>query len=357
MQEKYIPLAPWEIVNGLSYFLDLNEEEEILKNIWKQYPEYRTLSYKNANAYFDILKKKIKNWNGPFPDYLGEISTKEYMPYEQNIAIYKHLRYLPAISHSHDFFELTCVVEGDCDYEVLGRHLHLVKGDLIIIPPGLAHTIALSQENTLFFNILIRRTAFGASFLRIMEGKDILTYFFRQVFAHESGMCLLFHTGNNPQVGEHMYVMYSEYLHNFRYSNRMLESILTGFFVLLLRYHEKDAVLLSSSNEKINTDIIFIMNYIQNQYATASLESMAEFFNYSTRQMGRIIKKYTGFTFSTLVQNLKLQEAEQLLKSKETSIAEICSKVGYQDITHFYKVFRERNHCTPKEYRQRQSDN
>ena len=44
-------------------------------------------------------------------------------------------------------------------------------------------------------------------------------------------------------------------------------------------------------------NIIFILKYIELHYATLTLPELASFFNYSERQMTRILKNYTGQTF------------------------------------------------------------
>ena len=354
MYNKKIPYRPDEIQNGLSFFLPLDATEEVLKAIWQEHPEYHSMDDVDVDDFFSLIKTQVADMLDVVPDHATALTAREFIPYGYNIAVYKHLRYFPGAVHEHDFFEMTFIVKGDCEYTLPGQTLHMEEGDLVIIPPGIKHSIAMAGEETLFFNVLIRTGAFDSSFLKVLDEKDVLTYFFRQVFySAKNDMFVLFKTGTDRQMTEHMFVLYSEYLRGFRYSNRMLETILTGYFVLLLRYHDKDAVVINDTRNERNADIILIMNYIQNQFATANLESTAAFFNYSARQMGRIVKKYTGMTFSELLQSLKLQMAEKLLLTQEKSVTEICREVGYEDTTHFYNLFKRKYGCTPGEYRRR----
>lgn len=56
-------------------------------------------------------------------------------------------------------------------------------------------------------------------------------------------------------------------------------------------------------------------------------------------------------TYSSYVQNLRLEMAEQLLRNSDKSIEEIADIVGYQNRGFFYKLFEKKNHMTPAEFR------
>lgn len=55
--------------------------------------------------------------------------------------------------------------------------------------------------------------------------------------------------------------------------------------------------LMKHGRKKAGKNIIFILKYIELHYATLTLPELASFFNYSERQMTRILKNYTGQTF------------------------------------------------------------
>lgn len=63
------------------------------------------------------------------------------------------------------------------------------------------------------------------------------------------------------------------------------------------------------------------------------------------------LKKQTGYPYRELVQIQKMSVAEQLLRTSEFSVSEIVHAVGYENVSFFYKKFRERNGCLPNEYR------
>ena len=47
-------------------------------------------------------------------------------------------------------------------------------------------------------------------------------------------------------------------------------------------------------------------------------------------------------TFKELLQEKRLNKAKQLLNETDISIVEIISLVGYENLTYFYKIFKEK---------------
>lgn len=82
---------------------------------------------------------------------------------------------------------------------------------------------------------------------------------------------------------------------------------------------------------------------------------VAEHFGLSKGYLSRYIKSRTGYTFSGLVQKLRLKEAAYLLINSNLSVEEIVYKVGYTDVSNFYRSFKETYQTTPGEFRSQYS--
>ncbi len=111
------------------------------------------------------------------------------------------------------------------------------------------------------------------------------------------------------------------------------------------------------SEKKLENSIVFILKYIETHYNTLTLQELADFFNYSEKQLTRILKNYTGQTFSALVQSMRLSRAAELLKQPSIPISEIMETIGYSNTTHFYKIFKSKFGMTPAEYRDKENKN
>ena len=84
------------------------------------------------------------------------------------------------------------------------------------------------------------------------------------------------------------------------------------------------------------------------------MKQVADRFNYSERQLQRIITNATGMSFSQNIQNQKMQRAASLLTDSDMSISAICEQVGYPSQNNFRKMFLRYYGMTPSEYRKHQ---
>ena len=81
------------------------------------------------------------------------------------------------------------------------------------------------------------------------------------------------------------------------------------------------------AGKKQEKNIIFILKYIELHYATLTLPELASFFNYSERQLTHILKNYTGQTFSSLIKNIRLSRAAEILKQPDRCSQEALKKI------------------------------
>ncbi|NMO98056.1 response regulator transcription factor [Paenibacillus lemnae] len=62
-------------------------------------------------------------------------------------------------------------------------------------------------------------------------------------------------------------------------------------------------------------------------------------------------KEETGWTFSSYMMKLKMDEAKRLLENPTLRVNEVASRVGYDNIYHFSRAFKNYSGLSPKEYR------
>ena len=124
-----------------------------------------------------------------------------------------------------------------------------------------------------------------------------------------------------------------------------------AFFITLLRNHGANVIVPSLVEDDQNENLIFILKYIQEHFATVTLKELSSFFNYSERQLQRIIKSSTGMSFSENIQQLRMNQATRLLANPDISIAVISEELGYSDIGNFRQAFKKCFGMTPLEYR------
>jgi len=65
----------------------------------------------------------------------------------------------------------------------------------------------------------------------------------------------------------------------------------------------------------------------------------------------KLFRQRTGATFRDYVLMEKMKEAQKLLRQSKFSVGIIASKVGYDNFSHFCKMFKKVTNQTPQEYR------
>ena len=98
-------------------------------------------------------------------------------------------------------------------------------------------------------------------------------------------------------------------------------------------------------------NLIFMLKYMQEHYTTLSLPELAALFNYSERQVQRILLKNTGQTYTQLIQTMKMKEAARLLRDSRYPISKIASDLGYSNLGNFRRIFRKAYDISPAAYR------
>lgn len=83
-----------------------------------------------------------------------------------------------------------------------------------------------------------------------------------------------------------------------------------------------------------------------------TLASTAAEFKLSTAYFSNLFKQANGENFHHYVTTLRIKEAKRLLTETALSIAQVGQSVGFVNLSHFIKVFKEEEECTPGNYRQ-----
>ncbi len=79
-----------------------------------------------------------------------------------------------------------------------------------------------------------------------------------------------------------------------------------------------------------------------------SVKILAESLYMSESNFSHMFKKTTGYTPIEYIRNRKLDHAKELLKNK--SVTETSFDLGYENISYFIKLFRNKYGLTPKQY-------
>ncbi|MFN6943595.1 MAG: helix-turn-helix domain-containing protein [Cytophagaceae bacterium] len=111
--------------------------------------------------------------------------------------------------------------------------------------------------------------------------------------------------------------------------------------------------ILSSRPGQLNEALKYIAtNYINPEL---SLQGLSATLKTPEKAISTEIKKSYNLSFKEYLNTIRIAEAKRLLQAEELHISEIAYSVGFSNPTHFNRVFKSLEECTPSEFRSRLS--
>lgn len=97
-----------------------------------------------------------------------------------------------------------------------------------------------------------------------------------------------------------------------------------------------------------------VLEYLAKNYANAelSMETLIQGLGVNRKKVNEILREEIGFTFKAYLNKLRLKEAARLVCDQpNASINEVAFAVGYKNVTHFNKLFKEEFGCAPNKFK------
>ena len=256
--------------------------------------------------------------------------------------------------HTHDYLELSYVVEGEFHQRILNKDVVFQKGDLCLIDKNCLHQeimegtsatlLFLGITNVMFQDIMKRQitTERISSFLKmaLMEQKSLQQYLHFLPQAEEAV----------SQMDETMTSLLLELQRHDEASPIICRGLLLRIFRILNTQYEFS--LSKKLRQKMNW-ILYeeISDYMKQNMKNISIRMLCEEFHFQEDYFNRLLKNRTRMTYTEYLQHLRLQKAEELLLHTRLTIDAIAAEVGYKNKGYFYKIFTERHRMTPAQFR------
>jgi len=100
-------------------------------------------------------------------------------------------------------------------------------------------------------------------------------------------------------------------------------------------------------------DLQRVVDYLHGQYANPelTLESICRDTGINRNRLSELLKEEVGATFKSYLNEIRLTEAARVLAETDLQVTEVAYKVGFGNVSHFNRVFKEKYSLTPLEYR------
>jgi len=99
-----------------------------------------------------------------------------------------------------------------------------------------------------------------------------------------------------------------------------------------------------------------IIQYLAQNFSNPDLklEDIAKEIGLSENQISTEIKSYSGKTFKSYLNFIRIEKAKKLLVESDLQVSEIAFEVGYNSAHHFIRVFKELENSSPTNFRKEQ---
>lgn len=274
----------------------------------------------------------------------------------RKIDVLKMPRFMDIEEHPCNYLELAYVVEGSCRHLINGQdRLELREGDLLLLKPGVRHSIEKAGENDLILHFLVISEVLQSFLPKLTEDtllKRFLTAAMKQDLSEPA--YLHFHLQEFPEIENLVENMALSYLRGGPYSQRLLCATLDVLFLELI--NKTHIITFGEPTDYERELVMEAMNYIEENYqGEVSLEIFSRLSGQPPYYISRLMKRYSAYNFTSYLQRRRLLQAAYLLIETKKPIEDIIVEVGYENSSFFHKIFRKQYGMTPKEYRRKYS--
>lgn len=260
--------------------------------------------------------------------------------------------------HFHNYVEMIIPLRGSLTIVTETETVVLNRGDVFIVGPNTIHKNLETGKEDLILNIALQPTAFSDNeldFLRRSGSSSYLAdllFFTPAALDDEKGIYTVFHSKDTDGLLHTIAnIVYEYYNLTDEQSNNIIRYELLVFFAKLLRISTRDNTAMVS-NRKTESTLLSLLLYIEKHYATLTLEEMGEHFGFNPNYLSSYLKKHTGKSFIKLIHIQRVNVAADYLRYTSAPIEKIALKVGYENPSYFYKIFKKILGMSPAEYRE-----
>lgn len=136
----------------------------------------------------------------------------------------------------------------------------------------------------------------------------IATFFNQSLYSGIYNPYLIIPARVDQVLKEYVLSMFLEYLGKSRYYEKILNNQLMILFAKILQSYE-ECIQLPSRMRRATEESMRILSYIEDNYQNVTLKQTAVQFHFSQPYCSKIIKEYTGKSFTQIVQEIRFQKA------------------------------------------------
>ncbi|MNO21230.1 Arabinose operon regulatory protein [compost metagenome] len=249
--------------------------------------------------------------------------------------------------HYHNGYEIFYLVSGDVCYFIEDKAYQLVGGVLLLIDMNEIHKLVNAGGDSFERITLVFKREFMEDLFPGNKNFDVLSSF------SQKGHLLRF-SGAEQSAIEHLFdKMVSEFNNKPPGYEFYLKTLMFELLIFIYRHQEAAPRGATQETRIVNKKIFEVVDYLNRHYHQRhSVNDIAKRFYISPSYFCKTFRDSTGFTFTEYLNNILIKEARALLVGTGLKVSQIAEKIGFDNMTHFGRVFKEITGLSPLKYRQ-----
>ena len=269
---------------------------------------------------------------------------REYVTYPDDSSIRIWFSEIPwrFETHDHSAVEICLTLEGVVDYTVQDTIYHVRKGEVLILPPDVPHSLSMGDASSRYLFLFEPDTVFG-----MRDIKALIQQFNRPFYLHD---------GSDAHIRIRETLLKAQAVYErgeAMWNTACYGYILRMYAVLGQHYLLNPRIRQRETAHSVDLEVITAaMGYINTHYREdLTLDDVAEFAGFSRFYFSRSFKKQTGYSFKDYLCQKRLQVAMDMLIRSNSPMKDVARESGFGSVATFNRVFREKKGCTPTQYR------
>jgi AraC-like DNA-binding protein len=168
-----------------------------------------------------------------------------------------------------------------------------------------------------------------------------------------NGLSTVLHTPHGAETQRLLDRLVRVFVDNDPDRDMLIDLGLTELIVRMLRHQDREFVLAHCSREPDRNGLYAALTYLRNNLSQPlCIEQLAKQACMSRSRLYQEFKKHFDCTPAELYQQMRLKQAAIKIEQGHT-ISHTCYELGYTDLSHFSRRFRQMFGCSPTAYRER----
>lgn len=255
--------------------------------------------------------------------------------------------------HWHTYLEFLYILNGKSVITIDKEKYDAAPGDLLIINSGEYHAVQSLENYSEFIVIQFEPQVLNSNSGYVYEFRDIVPFLQKEIDYSKH-----IKLENGCELEIILREMVDDFNSIYPGYELNIKAGIYRIFSWLIKHNHINVHFGKGLKISDAESLKGLLKYIEeNYFEEITVESAARVACMSYHHFCRLFKKVTRKTFMEYLNSIRLHEAEKLLLSTDENILEIALKVGFANVNHFERLFKDEKGLSPFKYRRENIEN